>query len=210
MKKRTGERHTTFFNLTDALAETGCAFCVLTAAAAHRYLEAMLYEYVNDPGTRKAMATSLGFCPAHARLAREARDALGVAILYEALCRGAASRIRKGHMPLVGFCPVCRAEADAEQRYVRAFSTHIVEKDFEAQFLASDGFCLSHFQSVCESLADNAARELVRTHQAKTLETLAAQLRLFAEKHDYRNTTEFGPEGDAWQRALEKLAGKLR
>jgi hypothetical protein len=66
MKHHLPERRSGFFNLFDALAEKGCAPCRLLAKAEHDTLDALLYENVNDPGTREAMSVSLGFCAAHA------------------------------------------------------------------------------------------------------------------------------------------------
>lgn len=153
MKKRTGERHTTYFNLTDALAEKGCALCLLAAKAAHDYLDAMLYENVNDIGTRKNMAASLGFCAPHAELARQMSDAFGVAILYEALCRDVITRIKNGETPRVGCCPVCRAAQDAEQRYVGEFCEHIGEIDSGKPSSHQTAFASTISRRSCERCA---------------------------------------------------------
>ena len=207
MSRRSSERHTTFFNLTDALAAKGCALCALTAKAARDDLDAMLYENVNDPATRRALADSLGFCSAHAGLARELRDAFGIAMLYETLCRGLAARIENSDRPAPPtLCPVCKTAREAEARYVAEFCAHIGEPDFLQSFCESDGFCLAHFEQVMRVLPD-AARPIVQAHQAKTFRTLADELKNFVKKHDYQNTDAIGPEADAWCRALDKIAG---
>jgi hypothetical protein len=207
MSGRPPERHNTFFNLTDALAAKGCAFCALAAKAAEDNLGATLYENVNNPDTRRALSASLGWCASHARLALQLRDAFGIAMLYEALCREIASRIESGDMPAVTSCPVCKTVRETEARYIGEFCGHIGEPDFRERFCASDGFCLAHFAQVMRAATDGA-RSIVQSHQAKTLQMLAEELKSFVKKHDYQNSTAIGPEADAWLRALDKIAGK--
>jgi hypothetical protein len=207
MSRRPPERHTTFFKFTDALTVKGCALCTLAAKAAEDNLRATLYENVNDPLTRSALSASLGWCATHADLARQLQDAFGIAMLYEALCRDAAARIERGDMPTVTSCPVCKTVRETETRYIGEFCAHIGEADFHQEFHASDGFCLAHFGQVMRA-APEVARLIVRSHQAKTFQMLAEELKSFVKKHDYQNTTVIGPEADAWQRALDKIAGK--
>ncbi len=208
MKRRPPERHTTFFNLMDAMAEKGCALCRLVARAEHDALDALLYENVNDPGTRDALSASLGFCPAHAERATHMSDAFGVAMLYEALCREAANRIARGStLETARPCPICRAAVDAGDRYIAEFWLRMSEPDFRERFLASEGFCLPHFQKVAAMIRDQATGEIVRAHESATLLALADQLRVFIDKHDYKRPAAFGAEAIAWLRALEKFSG---
>jgi hypothetical protein len=203
------ERHTTFFNLTDALAAKGCAFCALAAKAAADNLSATLYENVNDPVTRRALSASLGWCSTHADLARQLHDAFGIAVLYETLCRDVAARIDAGDRPAVTSCPVCNTVRETVVRYVTEFCAHFDEPDFRDKFHSSDGFCLPHYEQVMRTLPD-VARSMVQSHQARTLRILADELKSFVKKHDYQSTAAIGSEADAWQRALDKIAGKGR
>ena len=208
MKRHTPERHTAFFNLMDAMAEKGCAFCRLAARAEHDALDSLLYENVNDPGTREALSASLGFCPPHAELATHMSDAFGIAMLYEALCREAAVRITGGlRLEAATPCPICRAAVDAEDRYIAEFHLRMSEPDFRERFLNSEGFCLPHFQKVAATIRDKAIAEIVRTRESATLLALADQLRVFIDKHDYKRPAAFGAEAIAWLRALEKFSG---
>jgi hypothetical protein len=211
MSRRPSERHTTFFNLFDALAEKDCALCRLVAKAGHDALDALLYENVNDPGTREAMLASRGFCATHAELAAHMSDALGVAMLYEALCREAANQVTRD-LPTEATqpCPICRVAAGAEDRYIAEFCLRIDESDFRERFLDSDGFCLPHFQRVITMIRDTASGRVVRAHEAKTLLALADQLGVFVEKHSYKNESDFAVEATSWLRALEKLPGKIK
>lgn len=209
MKRHIPERHTTFFNLTDAMAEDGCALCRLVARAEHDTLDALLYENVNDPATHKALSASLGFCPLHSELATHMSDAFGIAVLYEALCRDAASRFTgDSSLEPTSPCPICRSAVDSENRHVAEFCLRLREPDFRDKFLASESFCLRHYQRVESAIPDGAMRETVRAHEAATLLALADQLRLFIDKHDYKKAATFGPEAIAWLRALEKFSSR--
>lgn len=75
-------RTQSYYDVHDALAQAGCAICRLKARAIERYLDALLWESVNDPGVRHQVRRARGFCYAHAwQLVRPAAS-LGVAILH--------------------------------------------------------------------------------------------------------------------------------
>ena len=48
-------------DLLEALATPGCAFCLLQQRAAERYLDALLWESVNDPSLRREVSAARGF-----------------------------------------------------------------------------------------------------------------------------------------------------
>jgi uncharacterized protein DUF6062 len=73
--------HTVYFELRDGLAGSGCTLCALALRSMRRYFETLGYESVNDPGIRDAIRVACGFCEVHGRMLREARDALGTAII---------------------------------------------------------------------------------------------------------------------------------
>jgi hypothetical protein len=78
-----------FFNLVEACAQPGCPFCRLETRIDQRYLDDILYEKVNDPGTQEAFRKSLGLCREHAwQLTDTSKSAaLGIAILYRQILR---------------------------------------------------------------------------------------------------------------------------
>ena len=59
-------KHTTYFNLLDALKEDGCPICAIIKKAIHKSMDDFLYEQVNDPAIRKQIKESFGFCNRHA------------------------------------------------------------------------------------------------------------------------------------------------
>jgi hypothetical protein len=75
-----------YFDVIDACAKPGCPFCRLSDKTVNSYLDGILYENVNDPGTRAQLQQSLGYCNKHAwRLPQNNGAALGVAIIYRDL-----------------------------------------------------------------------------------------------------------------------------
>lgn len=68
-------------DVRDALAQPGCAICRLKTDAAERFLESLLWESVNDPGTRDDIRRALGFCHRHTWMLARNDASLGVAII---------------------------------------------------------------------------------------------------------------------------------
>lgn len=111
-------------HLEEAFARPGCPLCRLAAEATRRGLEALLYEYVNDPGTHEQLLASRGYCTEHTWAVPVAEAAIhspsGVAIVYERLLAEALrhadrpGRLARWLEPEAA-CPACAtAESTAE------------------------------------------------------------------------------------------------
>ena len=94
-----------YFDLLEACAKPGCPQCRLSEKWVNSYLDAIMYESVNDPGTREQLHRSLGYCNEHAwRLPDTGGGAaLGIAIIY----RDLAGRIL-GALEKARFAPANR------------------------------------------------------------------------------------------------------
>jgi hypothetical protein len=76
---------------------------------------------------------------------------------------------------------------------------------------ASDGLCLPHLQLALEQVRDVSAVEKLLTIQREKLEKLKNELAEFIRKSDYQLIDQgFGPEGDAWLRAVSMIAGRSK
>lgn len=64
-------KYISYFKLQEALTQPGCPLCTLIDQHSLRYLDALLYERVNDGGTCQELRQSLGFCNWHAWKAME-------------------------------------------------------------------------------------------------------------------------------------------
>jgi hypothetical protein len=75
-------KHTSYYELREALAEDGCPVCRLARRTVERFLDYLIYENVNNPGVREDIRQARGFCNLHAWQLRDVRGALGMAIIH--------------------------------------------------------------------------------------------------------------------------------
>jgi hypothetical protein len=73
----------TAFELLRALQEKpSCPVCQLTLLKVEKYMDALVYESVNDIAVRERLRRSLGWCAPHGRQWLRQGDALGTALIY--------------------------------------------------------------------------------------------------------------------------------
>ena len=216
------EKHMPYYKLLAALEKArDCVLCELGAGYLHRYFENLLYENVNDPGLRKKLTRSGGFCHRHAHLLLTVGDALGTAILYKDLVglfsreldRMKTGQIKSLHKELQGRsacldCPACLSEKEHRRNQIGTFLEWLEDEELKRKFEAGPGFCKEHLFAVLEQ-ADNqkVCTYLIETHGRKYA-LLLADLEEFIRKNDYRFIKEkVGPEGSSWLRAVKMLTG---
>jgi hypothetical protein len=224
-------KHFPYFRILEALREPGCALCRLGGLAADRFLEALLYEYVNDAGMRKMLVAAHGFCPNHSNALVARHDALGTSILYKAIlnhlqaeldevvpaARGSmVSKLRDQLSGTMGaaaklaaheLCPACAQRDDAVLRALAVMGEHEGDAELSQAVQASDGFCLPHLRLALAQLSGPALAHLLERQRA-VWQTLDSELAEAIRKHDFRFRHEqFGEERDAWRRAVEAVAG---
>lgn len=216
-------RDSTRWDLEHALGEAGCAVCRLVRVGVQRFFDGLLYENANDAVIRQRVADALGFCNRHAWQMRAQGGALGIALLQRdalrqwqqqlehAQTRGSDERAHK----LVAHanrgkakCLACEKQNEIETRLIAVLLESLTEEAFYARLRASAGLCRPHFARACEM---TSRAEMLRTLveiQVAINARLLAELDEFIRKNDYRFLAEgFGTEGDAWLRAIERLAG---
>ncbi|MBI2469276.1 MAG: hypothetical protein HYV62_15895 [Candidatus Rokubacteria bacterium] len=225
-----------YFHLVDACGGSGCPVCRCLRELTLRSLDALLYEQVNDPDTRARLSRSWGFCAWHAWLATEVRNApLGIAIVYEDLLRQARARLGAAHLELTrapvarGWrrlfrratpvelvaaraarvpCPLCVTLAEAEAGYLRTVLDSLEDPEFDGAYGRSDGLCLPHLVLALAAHPGHGGAAALVARALQKLDRLAAELRAFVAKHDYREQAPFSPdEAVSWTRALGFLVG---
>jgi len=87
-------------HLERALQQPGCPICRCSAQQQRRYLQWLIWENVNDVGTRVRLGQSLGFCGRHARqMLQVERDmlnmTLGNSIIYDSLIQLVLAKLRR-------------------------------------------------------------------------------------------------------------------
>ncbi len=226
-----------FFRLVEACAQEGCPVCRCMRGDAVRYLDALLYEQVNDPATRSALHASWGFCNWHAWLAREVAHAgLGIGIIAEDLLGRAIGRlrrllirIRRGKLTdgwlsrLVGrgpripllkswqrrtVCPGCQMGRDDESSYLRIVLDFMADLQFDRAFEKSTGLCVPHMLRLLELGARHPNLETVVERAQTKWQRLQAELKNFVAKHGYRAAEPFTEaEARSWALVIELLSG---
>jgi len=72
-----------YYDLLDQFSESGCVVCSLLLRDAHHFLDALLYEQVNDPDIRHGFRKRRGLCNEHSwQLLTLGGNTLGIGLLY--------------------------------------------------------------------------------------------------------------------------------
>jgi hypothetical protein len=230
------EKFIGYFRLVEACAKPGCPVCRCVTHESRGYLDALLYEQVTDPDTRRAIRASWGFCHRHTWMLLDIQHSIfGSAIIYDDLVklalrqtehlgtragrprrRGWLSRlIRKpGRLTAVELyraraaCPVCTRAADAERHCLGTLVTFIDDGDLQAAYASSDGLCVPHLFAALECNGERPEAEMLVDRTREKWEKLSQQISSFVGKHDYRNREPYTEaETASYGRAFEMLVG---
>jgi len=222
MAIRKYEKHLAFYEMRDELKKAKhCAFCTLERKRMHQYFDGLLYEKVNDPGIRRSLVRSAGFCPRHAHMLAGFGDSLGTAILYQDQIRlrmktmeKMGSPLRKSRKPSPSAakkqedCPACRIEGQMRMGHAHSLLQGLTDPEMVDAFETSAGLCFPHFTFAVNEAEDPGVRSVLIRVQKEKMERLSAQLKEFMDKHDYRRISEgFAEEKDSWLRAVELVSG---
>ena len=225
------------FDIIDACAQPGCPLCRLSTAIVQRYLDAVIYEYVNDPAMHDQLSRSLGYCNEHTWRLPDVSGgaALGVSIVYRDLLndilqqlgqaryerprgwfkpggqrsKSAAHLAAASLEPQVG-CPACAHRDQMEQLALTALVQALARADppMQSALQSSTGLCLVHLRRALALAPNAAAFNFLRDVTDGQLARLVAELTEYIRKCDYRFSDEvFGPEADSWRRALAAVVG---
>jgi Family of unknown function (DUF6062) len=208
-------RDSAAFEIREALTSPGCPVCRLAVRSVGRLIQSVAYEQVNDPRLRQELRLSHGFCNPHAyRWLREARSVLGTALIYRDVVKAALADLegmtaangqRRGLLSsLRGLteqradehrCPACRAQAEAEARYVEALLASVLADERVGDMLdESDGLCRRHTLAAIRLGRPGAERIVERMRSA--MQTLLQDLDEVVRKEDYRFRDEPRTDGE--------------
>ena len=79
------DKHSSYFELRDALGLPGCAVCRLAEKSVLQFLDTFMYENVTNPTLRLTIRDGRGFCSAHSWQLVDLGGVSGIAILYRDL-----------------------------------------------------------------------------------------------------------------------------
>ena len=151
--------------IKEALQESGCAFCRMRDKAAFSYVDAVLFELVNDPQSRILFNKARGYCDKHMGLLLLEGHAPGAGILMDGLMKTLLrildnnpsakaepsqlnkllQQVRLGNRESLKslladlepeiHCPVCTHIEDLEKKYA-----HTLLKHFTGEYALSEDF----------------------------------------------------------------------
>ena len=224
-----------YFVLLEELKQPGCPICSLFIKDSQSYLDALLYENVQDVPTRLNLMESFGFCNRHAwqipKLPAICSPAAGFAVFASDLLRkfnlvvGAmtAESQKKSiwrsllhkDTPRVfpqmkaGVCPACSHVAEFEAFHLADLVNAITEAEFLEAYEASKGICLPHLFVAEQKHSDHPNFPLLLKLQLGKSQSLRQALEEFIRKQDRRLQQEITEdEARAWRVAMEFLTGK--
>ncbi len=221
MVKALKQNDVIYYNLYQALSNHVCPVCQCIAEATGRFLDNLMYEFVNDLRTRDRLRETKGFCREHSWALQRMGDPLGHSIIYADLIDSFLSTLDKKEvvakrrkipfaMSKGGECPVCLEEEEMENRYIYGLLASLKHEDFREKYRSSVGLCLPHFNLVSRQVSDKEVEALLHEVEINSLSKLSAELKEFIRKSDYRYARELpGEERDAWIRAVELWVGSL-
>ncbi len=218
------EKFVAYFRFIDTCAEAGCPICRCAIEAGRRFLDALIYEQVNDPENRRYLRASWGFCNWHTWMLREVADsAFGASIIYEDLLSclvhrldklrdrtaGTPAKLRTWLARVMGVsrrpavvelfrrrrpCRVCVEVAGAEERYLDTLLGFVGDLQFQRAYERSEGLCAPHTLLAIERGAGGAAIDELLRLTLPKWTAVRQDLQRFVNKHDYRNREPFTDE----------------
>lgn len=219
-----------YHDLMADLKKAGCPVCHGGHRSAWRLLDSILWESVNDPGVRRRLRGSKGFCREHALMAiavaSQQSTASGIAILYEDFLRsvrdeviatasdasrGARSR-RRHRIDRAGRgCFPCDSADSTAASYLEILSAADPgSPPGRAVRGATRGLCLPHLATGLDlARSDAAANRLIDIYLRGEAD-LRADLTEFIRKRDYRFRSEglTDEQATSWLRAVHRLVGE--
>ncbi|MBN2677329.1 MAG: hypothetical protein JXR32_04600 [Anaerolineaceae bacterium] len=208
------------YDLLEACKEPGCPVCRLENRYVKSYLEHLFYESVNDPGLRKTLRLSMGFCPEHGWLAANQKlgDRLGFAIIYKDVINTTIKQLNReikaptrrwkklrGIIPYklitlmdrAAFtlspkvrCPVCQNQ----EKMLAIIISSIIEKGSLQKMLDaignSEGLCFPHLARVFQEVKDPTICKKLIAIHLDKLNVVHKDLAEIIRKSDYRFVDE--------------------
>lgn len=203
-------KHIAYYRVLEAFDVPDCPICNLVKESLRQRTESLFYEQVNDPGTRRKLVQSQGFCAAHSQTVLELGNPLGVAIIYRDIIDAVSDELSKGirlRKPAKrAKCPACVWAENDERQYLSVLAEHFAEEEMHSRIAGCRGFCLPHLKKLLQLLSSDHQSEFQHTVLSHLAE-LKTELSDIVRKSDYRCKESFGPEGDAWIRTVIKLSG---
>jgi predicted RNA-binding protein Jag len=217
--------------LEQALHSGRCLSCVAVHASERKSIHAFLYEGMMSLGVRQDFRRKGGFCRRHFWMANQIEEdcwqtgGIGLAILCEDLLRLAndipdenAGPSRKNKR-LIGRrsepvaitigsrCIFCEENATRESYLIEILEALIGEPQFH-RILEDRPLCVAHGRMAATKWKSAENRASIANALRTYLQRLAAEMRIFIDKHDHQRRNELREEqSGVLQYAIDALVG---
>lgn len=215
-----------YYDLIENFGQDGCPICRLLSRDIDRFLDTLLYEFVNEPSMQNKFRDSRGLCHEHGWQITKQRNVLSIAILYHAVLdevinltdhhqTSPSQRVKRRfsrHNLLVeqlepdAPCPACVVVDENEARYTQILADHLDDAKLQSAYRASDGLCLNHFKQVTDKTAH---QPILVELQMAIWRQLQIELQGFIRKYDVHQAENPNEsEKDSWRRTLARISGE--
>ena len=203
-----------------------CPLCEIKQIVEEQFLHEFLNDAVMEDNTRIKVG-KLGFCAKHYDMLFSRPNKLSVALqirtrieklkekMKEVKSAGAAIKLSKELESASETCVICDLVEESMVKYYKTIAQmYLREKEFYKTLLKSKGFCMHHYAELLKysKSATFASKEyvsLISGIQNRNIERLESELKVFCDKHDYRNANmPLGSAETALPRTRTKLYGK--
>ncbi len=190
----------------------GCPLCRIKSIIE----EQLLYEFLNDAvmeDSTRAKVNKLGFCQKHFDMLFARPNKLSLALQAHTRLNAitnlfktpksykSAKKQSQDILSLQKTCIVCDFREDSMVKYYKTVAQLFLgEKEFRSILMRGSGFCFEHYSMLLKY--SNSAGFLTKEYldaissvQNKAIEKIKENLKVFCDKHDYRNANK--PLGSA-------------
>jgi hypothetical protein len=168
-----------------------------------RYLEATLYEFVNDPGLQEGFVRSGGLCVRHADLLRSLSDGLGTVLLHKSLAQRLAEQgSGRRYWDRTAECPACKQAKVALECYGSTFADHLDELEIQDYLKAEPLLCARCWVWVIEHVKSRSARAQLQEGFRAAAQRQLTRIERFAAAANATVSAGQDTVDDSWKRCL--------
>lgn len=204
-------------------SDSECPLCQIQKIVEEQFLHEFLNDAVMEDNTRIKVRKT-GFCAKHFDMLFARQNKLSLALQVDTRLEdlqslfsgvsshGSAVKKAKEIEKKSSTCAVCEYVEESMVKYYKTIAQMFArESDFIKRLLSTKGFCLHHYGELLKysNSAGWAVKPYLETLQEveqKNFERLKKELKVFCDKHDYRNAKE--PLGNS-ETALNRMRIKL-
>ncbi|MBM3700024.1 MAG: hypothetical protein FJW68_03765 [Actinobacteria bacterium] len=211
-----------YTELIEAFKKDGCPICSLNRLNVDSYFSSILYECVNDPGVRKNLRSSLGYCRSHSiqfiQFVESSYNRFGASIIIADISSEVIkeldrlSKLQLKELKKIDItnhkCPACIYMQSHEHIYYSEIISNLENDIFLSEFIKSDGLCHAHLVQLMKIIKNTHVRNKIIESQKLKLCQLIKDMDEFVKKHSQQASGKItSDEAEAFKKAIRKISG---